>query len=248
MADFNWVLCDTSQAEADAFSTPDRVLALAGECINANPMSNLRKVSVAGNHYYVKCYERAGKGLRRYFGRSRVRAEWENLMFFHSIGLPTARVVAYGEQNGLTLNRKGILVIQEIRETADLASRVDDTQAHLGDREWVDRVVRRLAMYIRTMHEHHFVHNDLKWRNILVERSFDPEVYIIDCPLGRRVYGPLFRRGVIKDLACLDKVAKYQLPKTMRLRFYKLYRGINQLGDSDRRQLSRILAFFQGRE
>lgn len=248
MPDFKWTVCDASGAETEAFGTPDKVFCLPGEVINDSPLSNLRKVEVAGRYYYVKQYEYAGKGFRQLFGRSRVRAEWENQLFFESIGLPTARVVAYGEESGPVLNRRGLLVTEEIPETGDLASLADSGHPLLRDPEWVARVIRRLAGHVRTLHAHHFIHNDLKWRNILVEFSHDPEVYIIDCPLGRRLYGPLFRRGVIKDLACLDKVAKYQLSATMRLSFYKQYCRISRTGRNDRHQIRRILAFFQGRE
>lgn len=248
MTDLKWTVCDASPAETEAFGTPESVSALAGEVINANPMSSLRRVTVAGRNYYVKRYECAGKGLRRFVGRSRVRAEWENQLFFQSIGLPTARVVAYGEEAGPSVNRKGVLVTEEISGARDLASLARGAHSLLRDPLWVDKVVHRLAVHVRTLHSYHFIHNDLKWRNILVEFSHDPEVYIIDCPLGRRLYGPLFRRGVIKDLACLDKVAKQELSTATRLRFYKRYSGINRMDEADRHRLRKVLAFFQGRE
>ena len=83
------------------------------------------------------------------------------------------------------------------------------------------------------MHQKKFIHNDLKWRNILVSPSDKDEVYIIDCPAGRLLAGPLlapfFRRGVIKDLACLDKVGRQALSRTRRLRFYLRYAGLDKL-------------------
>ncbi len=98
------------------------------------------------------------------------------------------------------------------------------------------------------MHRHRFVHNDLKFRNVLVDFSNCPEVYIIDCPLGRRLFGPLFQRGIVKDLACLDRVAKRYLSRSQRLRFYKKYQGTDRLTTRHRRQIRRILGFFEGRE
>ncbi len=248
MTEFGWATCSASEEELAAFGDPGRVLALTGEVINANPMSSLTRVCVDRRRYYVKIYEGGGRGLRRHLGRSRVRAEWQNLMFFRSIGVPTARVVAYGEQSGLVGDRKGALVTEEIPDTVDLASMARQAHPLFGDADWVDAVVRRLACHIRTLHEHSFIHNDLKWRNILVEFSRDPEVYIIDCPLGRRLYGPFYRRGVIKDLACLDKVAKSQVSGSVRMRFYRQYLDVDGLARGDKRRVRRILRFFEGRE
>ncbi|MBD3647751.1 MAG: protein kinase [Pseudomonadales bacterium] len=211
-------------------------------------MSSLRRVAVAGRHYYIKAYEQAGRMLRKYIGTSRVRAEWQNLQYFRAIGVPTARVVAYGEQTGLPGPRKGVLVTEEIPGTIDLASLVKKENEHLADRDWLNCVARRLAGHVRTLHDHHFVHNDLKFRNVLVEFSPDPQVYIIDCPLGRRMHGPFLQRGVVKDLACLDKVAKYHFSKPFRMRFYKQYECGLHLDSRDKARLRRVLTFFEGRE
>jgi hypothetical protein len=40
------------------------------------------------------------------------------------------------------------------------------------------------------------------------------------CPAGTFWWGPFLRYRIVKDLACLDKVAKYHLSRTQRLRFY----------------------------
>lgn len=56
------------------------------------------------------------------------------------------------------------------------------------------------------------------------------------------------RYRIDKDLACLDKVAKQVLTRTQRLRFYLQYRGVLRLTGADKRQLRRILKFFEGRE
>ncbi|MOA66587.1 hypothetical protein D3C78_1934040 [compost metagenome] len=53
---------------------------------------------------------------------------------------------------------------------------------------------------------------------------------------------------MIKDLACLDKVAKYHLSRTQRLRFYLQYRDRPRLRSSDKRRVRQILKFFEGRE
>ena len=53
---------------------------------------------------------------------------------------------------------------------------------------------------------------------------------------------------IVKDLACLDKVAKYNLTRTQRLRFYLDYAQQNRLSTMDKQRIRRILGFFSGRE
>tara|TARA_Y100000780_G_scaffold102505_1_gene92997 strand:- start:7 stop:306 length:300 start_codon:yes stop_codon:yes gene_type:complete len=98
------------------------------------------------------------------------------------------------------------------------------------------------------MHDQGFTHNDLKWRNLLVDDQALANVYLIDCPAGSFWWGPMLRYRIIKDLACLDKLAKHHLSRARRLAFYKMYLGKARLDSEDRKQLRAILAFFEGRE
>ena len=56
------------------------------------------------------------------------------------------------------------------------------------------------------------------------------------------------RRRIIKDLACLDKVAKYHLSRTQRLRFYLQYQRRGRLIPADRALIGQVLEYFEGRE
>ncbi len=58
----------------------------------------------------------------------------------------------------------------------------------------------------------------------------------------------MLRYRIIKDLACLDKVAKYHLSNTQRLRFYLQYCQRAQLNTQDKKQIGKIVRFFEGRE
>ncbi len=145
-----------------------------------------------------------------------------------------------------------MLVTEEIVGATDLASLVEQEDACFKRRSWVNHVIDQLSEYVRAMHGHGFVHNDLKWRNILADYGDDAEVYIIDCPAGRRLGGflltPLLKRGVIKDLACLDKIARHVLSRTQRLRFYLRYVGLNRLDFAHKKKVRKILSFFEGRQ
>ena len=109
-------------------------------------------------------------------------------------------------------------------------------------------MLHQVAQATRALHDIGFAHNDLKWRNLLVGPGERPTVYWIDCPSGCFWWGAFLQYRIIKDLACLDKVGKYQLARTQRLRFYLDYAGKVRLDAGDKARIRRILRFFEGRE
>ena len=230
----------------EVFGSLEAVFALEGERLTKDPLSEVIRVELQGIRYYVKRYWGAGKGLRRYLGRPRVKAEWQNLKLFAKWGIPTAPIVAYGLERNSGAFVRGALVTRELENTLDLAEIAKRQDERLAKREWVLRVSQQLAYGTRAMHDHHFTHNDLKWRNLLVNEN--AELFFIDCPTGSFWWGPLLRYRIVKDLACLDKVAKYHLSRTQRLRFYLQYRGRRRLSEGDKRRVLQILKFFEGRE
>ena len=222
------------------------VFALEGKRLTRDPLSEVVLIERDGVRYYVKRYWGAGKGLRRYIGRPRVKAEWQNLKNFAKWGIPTAPIVGYGlERKGGAFVR-GALITRELEHTRDLALMAKKGDERLRDAGWVDGVSRQLARATRALHDHHFAHNDLKWRNLLVNEQ--AQLFLIDCPTGSFWWGPFLRYRVIKDLACLDKVASKVLTRSQRLRFFLQYRGRERLSSGDKRRVRQIVKFFEGRE
>jgi hypothetical protein len=227
----------------------DTVFALEGEPITRDPLSEVLRVNADGQRYYVKRYQGAGKNLlRRWIGRPRVQAEWENLLAFRAWGIATATVVGRGLERHSAAFARGALITEEIPAAIDLARLAADADPRLHDRPWVTHVSRQVAAITRTLHAHRFAHNDLKWRNLLVDNASMPTVYLIDCPSGAYWRPPFLAYRMVKDLACLDKVARHQLSRTQRLRFYLDYVQQSRLHPADRVRIRRILAFFTGRE
>ena len=233
-------------AAQQAFADLNRVFELKGQRVASDPLSQVLRVEVDGLRYYVKQYTAAGKGLRRWVGRPRVVAEWQNLRLFQSWGIPTAPVVGWGMQKRSGRFQRGAMITSELVGTRDLADLARQRDPRLRQFAWWNRVSLQLAAATRCMHDHGFAHNDLKWRNLLVSDA--GALFLIDCPTGSFWWGPLLEYRIVKDLACLDKVGKYQLSRSQRLRFYLQYRGIDRLDAAGREQIARILKFFEGRE
>ena len=224
----------------------ERVFALEGKRLTRDPLSEVILIERDGVRYYVKRYWGAGKGLRRYLGRPRVKAEWQNLKHFARWGIPTAPIVAYGLERKGGAFLRGALITRELENTQDMALLAKRGDERLRDPRWVDGVSRQLATATRALHDHHFAHNDLKWRNLLVNDR--AELFLIDCPTGTFWWGPFLRYRIVKDLACLDKVASQVLSRSQRLRFFLQYRGRERLSAGDKRRVREIVKFFEGRE
>jgi len=229
----------------EAFSSLDKVFVLKGETIASDPLSYVIKVQVAGKNYYVKCYTGAGKGLRRYFGKSRIRSEWENLFFFESLKVPTAEIVAFGEERGFGWFKRGAVITKEIKGTDDLDHFVRENPEITREHQWIEPVIEQVAKATLNLHEAGFAHNDLNWRNILVTINGAPKIFFIDCPSGKRWIKPLLRFRILKDLAHLDKVGRQLLSRSQRLRFYKKYTGRRKLTQRDRADIKILLDYYR---
>lgn len=230
------------------FADLDMVFALEGEQITSDPISTVHKVWVGGRFYYVKRYTGAGKNLRRYIGRARIQAEWENLQHFQAWGIPSAIIVGFGLERRNGAFYRGALVTQDLAGTADLAQIAKGGDLRFRNPVWINHVSRQIAHATRMMHDQRFAHNDLKWRNILVDEKPYPDVFMIDCPSGSFWWGPLLEYRIIKDLACLDKLGKQVLSRTQRLRFYHDYSERKCLTAADKKRVRAIVQFFRGRE
>lgn len=224
-----------------AFADLDAVFALQGKQITRDSLSEVLYVRMDGRGYYVKRYWAAGGYLRRLVGRPRIKGEWRNLLFFRAWGIPVATVVGYGLERRAGAFYRGAMITEELYETQDLARLAANQDARLRDRSWVLHVMRQIADATRIMHQRRFAHNDLKWRNILVDNPPRSGVYMIDCPTGTFWWGPLLEHRKNKDLACLDKLGRVQLSRTQRLRFYLMYVDRARLEPADKKRIRLVL-------
>lgn len=241
-----WKLAPEASHLNSVFSSLDAAFTLQGERITKDNISKVNRVTIDGIRYYIKLYTAASTGYRKLIAEPRVKKEWRNLRYFKNWGIPTANIIAWGLERKNGCFSRGALVSQEIPNTIDLAQLANEQHPCLKDPQWVNQISLQLANITRTMHEHKFAHNDLKWRNVLVDDQNN--LFLIDCPSGKFWFGPFLTFRKIKDLACLDKVAKYHLSRTQRLRFYLQYMQQKCLTRKDKRRIQQIITLYKGRE
>ncbi len=238
---------DVDPAAAERFADLDSVFALEGEMVALDSMTRTLRIEINGRGYYVKRYAGLGKKpLRRWFATPRVQLEWENLGHFAGWKIPTARLVGYGLQSQGGRFLRGALITAEIPDTTDLSVIARSGDPRLKSRRWLDGVSRQLADIARRLHDRRFVHGDFKWRNLLVDKT--DRLHLIDCPSGGFWRPPFLEYRIVKDLACLDKLAKRYLSRGRRLRFYLDYAQKKSLDAGDKRRIRKIIGFFTGRD
>jgi RIO-like serine/threonine protein kinase len=232
----NWQLTQAGQTLADSFGSLDAVFLLQGELVTADSLSEVIKFHHLGVNYYVKRYKSAGKGLRRIWGKPRVQGEWENLQQFATWRIPTATVIAFGIEKNLFGFVRGAIVTQEIPNTQDLAFIAAQQELYPAK---IKQISEQLATITSTLHQQQFVHNDLKWRNVLVDNDW--RVYLIDCPLGGFWRGSFLHYRIVKDLFNLNSDAKRHLSKTQRMCFFLRYCNTPRLTVEHKKLLQRVL-------
>ena len=228
----------------DCFSSMNAVFKLEGKIISRSTQSEIFAHKIEGKTYFVKRYFRL-KGVGNWFGFSRLQIEARNQNWFNEMDIPAARVVAYGEERFFLKTRRGILITEGIENVTELAAIAEQNPDKFQNNNWCDSVISQLANVVAKLHQNRFCHNDLHWRNILIQESEvngEPKVYLIDCPSGKHLFWPFLSYRKLKDLASLDKLAPNYLTRTQRLRFFLEYRQIAKLSDKDKKMIYDIFA------
>jgi heptose I phosphotransferase len=157
------------------------------------------------------------------------RPEWNAILRFHQLGIPTMTPVAFGEEAG-----RSFLVTVALEPSVNLL----DLVADLRGTDW-QSLLDEIVAIARDMHAAGLHHQDFYLNHLLLcaAPTGEERVHVID--LGRvRERAPLGRRWIIKDLAQLNYSAR-TLPARLRLRFLRLYLG-RPLTRHDRRLIATI--------
>ena len=238
-----------------ALDSIEAVYAARGEVVTRSGTTEVVRVIAKGVPdgpvlFIKKYWVRGIRDLRRtwlrgaFFGRSKVKSEYENLEFLRAAGLGAPRPLAFGEERRSRALLRSFLITEGIRNPRTLTDFVREELSGAGDagkRARRRRLVENLADYTRRLHEQRFVHHDYFWRNILLSGDSIADFWLIDAPKGRRWrWGEQRHRA--KDLGTLDSVAPLFFRRTERLRFFLRYAGISRLTPAHKRLVRRALA------
>lgn len=235
-----WHILDSQVPEP--FRSLKSVMQLEGELVSKAKHRDVIKLNHEGKTYYIKRYTAAGKGLRAHLGRSRVRAEWENLQFFWHLNIPCPKLISYGEQRSLTSGYvAGAYVMLALPNVVPLNA-IEQYPALLEDRAWRIGLLTQIAQHVKTLHDEGFAHGDLYWRNILLALQETPTVYFIDCPMGKMYFGPQLNYQKIRDIASLAKDSHPYFSRTDLMRFFLAYRGHLRLTPEDKVFMRKVIS------
>lgn len=167
--------------------------------------------------------------------------EWDAILRFHEVGIPTMTPVALGVSG-----RRSLLVTQSLEGWQSLLDWIGGRGMAGCDSSGVAErspgalrdAIQETARIARTMHAAGLHHQDFYLNHLLMARSPGThDIRVID--LGRvRQRHRLAARWIIKDLAQLDFSAR-RLSCKHRLLFLRLYLG-RQLTRDDRRLIHKI--------
>lgn len=240
-----WQLHSVDADSAFARTVPDlaTALALRGERYSGEDDTGclVDRIEIEGQGYFFKRYLRTDFHPRDFLLRSKLRTEWDNLLLFRRLDIPTPTPVAMGERRVLGLFDDGVMVSAELAGACDLARLIETRPEKFADRDWFGRLCQLVGPPLQRLHAIGFAHNDLNWRNLLVTEEAGLKVYFFDSPRGRRWWWPFRLYRITKDLTHLDKMGRRYLSRSQRLRFYLAYRGHQRLTAADKRLLRRVL-------
>ncbi|HAV14406.1 MAG TPA: hypothetical protein DCX06_13085, partial [Opitutae bacterium] len=179
---------------------------------------------------FLKVYTYHAHPFQRMFRQGRSFFECRNLLLFRELGLPSAKVLAWGKQRNF-LGR----ITEEfiVTESVPAAVPLDTFVRKNGLTELQSaRIARTVGLWLRKLHLINFYHKDLHWRNILIHKETSGlKLTFIDCPKGDfHSFGPTRRHWRLKDCATLDKYASILVSDRARAIFLKSY--LNQGCDS----------------
>lgn len=189
--------------------------------------------------YWISRNAQLWSGLFRgvMFGQSKARREFMNLGRLRKWGLDAPGAVAYGEERRAGCVVRSFLISEGVCDPMPLDRFIRDwlsAQSPAQQRAFRRELIAKLAAYTKRMHDHHFVHHDLFWRNIILSGGKLKQFNLIDAHKGR--VWPVWseQRSRAKDLAALDSAAPHFFRRTERLAFLLAYLGRRKLTPQDK--------------
>ena len=240
----NWEIEPEWQSSgiADMVDSFDKAFEVYHDEVTFGRLSRVFRLNTNGEMFYLKQYFTTPR-LSAWLGYSRCEVEVRNIKWFMRQGIACGQLVAHGIEKKHFRVQRGALITANVENTRDLKETAETSHELFRNRSWRRNIINQVADITRRLHSLNFCHNDFQWRNILVRQDrHAPQIFLIDCPFGRKFSWPLLSYRKIKDLGSLDEQASKHLSKTDRLRFYKRYQAIDRLAEADKKKIRTMLA------
>lgn len=219
----------------------EKAMSFSGESISDCKVSSIFRYKLNDKNVYVKQY-RKSMGVLSWLGLSRCHLEARNQLFFNENSIPSAKLLAFGEERIGLKTFRGVLITEGVENSYSLLQIVQKFPEQFKNSDWCKNIADQVVEITKKMHSSNFCHNDYHFRNILV-KDFDtnPKVFLIDCPKGMFMRFPFANNRKEKDLACLyKKCARFGISPKIMLRFYKKYEDIAKLSNADKQRITRV--------
>ncbi len=184
--------------------------------------------------------------LRSLFNRGNAESghnEWDKILLFHSIGIPTMVPIAYGEIQRWSLPWVSMTITENINNAVSLEQFIPDNFSGKLSAENVAlkrNITLELASIVRRLHDRGLNHQDLYLCHFFIRT--DPfKIFMIDLQRVNQRNRISYGRKV-KDLAQLyySSTVLKGINRSDRLRFFKSYLKTDRLRKADTRLIKMI--------
>ncbi|MBN1545590.1 MAG: hypothetical protein JW902_02920 [Syntrophaceae bacterium] len=182
----------------DFSSAPDFIFNSGRKVPSAWGNSSIDKsiVKIRNSIFFVKRYNCLGLTykIKNMYRKSKALKSWENGFRYREAGISTPRPIICLEKRRSKLLGDSYLVCEHLDDAHNLLEIWHDLDA-------VTRIryIRLAGIEIGHMHHMGFLHGDLNWRNIIIQKESDHEkIYLVDLD------GCYFSNHVNKKKACRD--------------------------------------------
>lgn len=199
--------------------------------VKHGPHRTVYRVRLPGLDFHLKHYRLAdGRAwLRQLVRPSKARMEFTRALAVAGRAVPTARVLALGEQQAGTGPGESFLLTRSLEGTEPLSTFLETTlrtwplarQARLRQ-----RLAAALALLVARLHDAGIRHDDLHAANLLLRLEVDdePRLFLIDLH-DVRLGPPLSWPARRENLVLLNRWFVVRATRADRLRFWRAYRN-----------------------
>ena len=233
----------------------DSLMNLSGNVIKLSHKTAITYLPLSGETGKLACikeyrYPSAFKKFIHPFFRSPAQKAWFAAHGLIAAGVHTPKPIALIEEKRTGMIKKSFFITEGLFDCRPCYKYIGNTFGN-RENEVVFSVKRRfaacLAASFRQLHHADIYHGDLKESNIMVREL--PDTWDFFYLAIDRVYfnKNITRRRKIKNLSQLNASVHNYFTRTDRLRFYKVYAGVQKLGNKDKQIVKAIIALSRKR-